>query len=388
MPTANLDRRFQPTLPLDTDDPFRFGQLIETSKDCFQRELFLFFQMLVERYPERKSIVPTIEKYGRTGLEGETTIESALAVLLQRPDILEKLPLIIITAATGNQFPLGFGSQYVDSILPPARVSIPLPGPFVLPEGGKLAFRTFPRGFKGPSTVSEIIFSAKQGLHLNNVTSAQLLAQVQVQAQRVKGDIRLHTEPLGALRFYPNPGAPNSIEILGAPYSTPAVLTALGFTDPLPKNDSRAYGPLLRYQMAKNLTINIDIGAEDENQRREIGDLVDYFLQLDMDDRGKTFFGRSVFDIEFPDPENFQVILLEKAAISGEVEVPRTPGSGEAKDLIYALRMSIPITIIDYNDREIVGTARRGDELLLHRSRHNDIELPAGDHKEQGDTSG
>lgn len=388
MPAANLQRGFSATLPLDPGDPFRFGQLHETAKDCLQVEIKQFFDLLATRFPGRKEIVPTIEKFSAG--TGPSNTESVVNVFLQRMDRLSKLPVIIITSATGGQNQLTLGSQFVDSVRAPARVIAPNLGPYALVDGDKLTFKTSPK--KGADATSSLVFRAGLVANIGAVTAAEVQAIADATMLYVGVEQRRFSDVVGQFRFIAGGKVgrvyPNFIEVLPPPHSTLNALNAFGFNvNELPKDDNSTRTALNRYQMAKNLTLNLDIGAEDENQRREITDLVDYFLQLDMDERGKVFYGRSVFDIDFPG-ENFQCILLDKANITAEVEVPMTPSSGEQKDMIYACRMSIPITIIDYIDRE-VGAEHNNPNPI--RVRNEDPLSPAdhaSEHPELNTTTG
>jgi hypothetical protein len=377
MADANLSKSFSPTLPLQESDPFRFGQLRETAKDCFQVELQRFFEMVSARYPERLSIVPTIQKFS-SSFAGGTDVESVLKVYLQRPDRIERFPIVIITSATGAQNPVNIGTQYVDTVRTPAFIHAPALGPYSLQEGDTLAFKTYPQGPKKPPLVSYLRFSAGLVDNLAAVTVEEVLNIAGATFLYVAVDSRKHTEPTGQLRFQAGGKFgvlyPNSIEIVPS-LSTLNALTAFGFTNEKATNSDQSAA--LRYAISANITVNIDIGAEDENQRREITDLIEYFFQLDMDDRGKTFLGRSVFDIEFTPPELFQCILLDKANVVAEVEVPMNPGSGEQKDLIYAMRMSVPITIFDYIDRQVGAALNNPDPLRLRLP--TDV-LPEGDY--------
>jgi hypothetical protein len=199
-----------------------------------------------------------------------------------------------------------------------------------------------------------------------------------------------YSDPVGVLRFDAigpmiRNAHPDSIEVLGPPYSTPNALAQLGFTAGM-KDSTAMRNPSNRYQLASNLTVGLDLGAESENERRELTDLLVYFFSLEMDKRDFTFYGRSVFDDDFPD-EWFQIVLRDQHSLSGEAEIPRQGSSGEQRDLIYINRLQVPITIIDYVDRELVALPRRGDDLDCRKA--TEEELPMGDRAGlTGETSG
>lgn len=389
MPIENLyARRNVPTLPLDANDPFRFSQLVETVKDAFQRELMDYFDYRRSDFQNLRNEIPTIEKYNLGFSASDSPIETVTRVLLQHPDILERLPLIAVTTASGSNLKLGFGGQYVAAVQPPARVKGTRPGPFAFVPNDKIAFRTTPDG--GAPTISTLLFVPSLFQDMNAATMDEVLAAASVQLLYVSTQVTRYSTPVGVLRvnaYGPLTRAPhpNTIEVLGPPYSTQNALDQLGFVAGM-KDSTQDRNPSNRYQLSTNLTVGIDIGAESENERRELTDLLMYFFSLEMDKRDFTFVGRSVFDDEFPN-EWFQIILKDQHSLAGEAEIPRQGGSGEQRDLIYVNRIQIPVTIIDYVDREIVMRPRRGDDLDLRKATEN--ELPMGDHKGQtGETSG
>jgi hypothetical protein len=389
MPLEDLSvRRNVPTLPLDANDPFRFSQLIETVKDCFQRELTTYFDYHRAEFQTLKNEIPTIEKYNLGFQPSDSAIETFTHVLLQHPDILERLPLVAITTATGSNLKLSFGGQFVAAVQPVARVKGTKTGPFALQSGDKIAFVTRPNG--GQPVVSIVAFTPAMFQDLGAATIDEVLAAAAVQLLYVTAKKTLYSEPAGVLRFdaigpMVREPHPNSIEVLGAPYSTANALSELGFVAGA-KDSTATRNPANRYQLATNLTLGLDLGTESENERRELTDLLMYFFSLEMDKRDFTFYGRSVFDDDFPG-EWFQIILRDQHSLSGEAEIPRQGGSGEQRDLIYINRLQVPVTIIDYVDRDLTTLPRRGDDLDARRA--NERELPMGDRAGlTGETSG
>ena len=389
MPTEDLyARRNIPTLPLDPNDPFRFSQLIETVKDCFQRELTTYFDYRRSGFQSLKNEIPTIEKYNLGFSSNDAAVETFTHVLLQHPDILEHLPLIAITTASGSNLKLAFGGQFVASVQPPARVKGTKTGPFALQPNDKIAFKTTPNG--GPPIISTVLFVPAMFHNLAAATIDEVLVAASLQLLYLTAKKTLYSNPVGVLRFDAvGPMAtaihPNSIEVLGPPYSTPNALAELGFVAGTAESTATR-NPANRYQLATNLTVGIDLGTESENERRELTDLLVYFFSLEMDKRDFTFYGRSVFDDEFPD-EWFQIVLRDQHSLSGEAEIPRQGGSGEQRDLIYINRLQVPVTVIDYVDRELVTMPRRGDDLDARKA--SEQELPMGDRRGlTGETSG
>jgi hypothetical protein len=385
-PLEHLPNRVNvPTIPIDPNDPPRFSQLTETCKDAFQAELTAFFNYKALDFAQRKAEIPTIQKYNLGFSPSDKPIETFTRILLQHPDILEKLPLIAITAATGQHLPLGIGTQIVCATQLPARIksSVTSGGPFALVDGDFISFQTTPNGKQ--TATSTVLFKRNMFVSIGAATMAEVIAVANVQMLYVTAKSTSYSTSTPLLRFDAiGPIAqsyPNYIRVVGG--STNA-LAVLGFT--VGQQDlATNHPPSNRYQIAQNLTIGIDIGTEDENERREITDLVNYFFVLEMDKRRKTFLGRSIFDDEYFQPgnpplqENYQVTLLDKHSLAGEAEIPRQSGSSEQQDLLYINRMNVPVTIIDYVDRRLLHPYGYLDQDTLTHA-VDDNGLPAGDH--------
>jgi len=396
MSEENLQQKVNiATQPLDPADPARFSQLVETAKGCIQRELQNYFDATFGSKVNLKTEVPTIEKYS-LGNEGPNSpIETFTRVITQHPDILEKMPLVAITGSSGQFLKLGLGTQFVDTTQRPARVKGTKKGPFTFVNGDKIAFRTKP-SLNGPSVITTVVFTQKMLPNIGATTIQEVVAVTKAQALYVTPQITTYSDPVGVIRFLAvGPLAPNiypnEIEVLPPPFSTQNAIDQLGLTVSV-TDVCGDRPPGNRYQLSMNLTINLDIGTESENERMELTDLLLGFFSLTMEDRDFTFYGRTVFDDEFVQDafgrqENYQVILKDQHSLTGEAEVPRQPGSGEQVDLIYINRISIPITIIDYVDRYVTALPNRGDQLNLLNSRSDADGLPAGDFAKSGVTS-
>lgn len=366
-----------PTIPLDPADPPRFSQLIEVTKDCFQRELSDYFDYRRSTFQVLKNEVPTIEKYNLGFSETDTAVATFTHVLLQHPDILERLPLIAITTATGSALALGVGGQFVSSVQPAARIKCTRTGPYALEDGDRVAFITHPD--RGPAVVSTALFRSSMFSDISAATIDEMIAVCASQFLYVSVSKTLYSNPIGVLRFSATgpivrSAHPGDIEVLGPPMSSSNALEQLGLV-PGTRDSTATRNPSNRYGIAMNLTVGIDLGAESENERRELTDLLLHFFGLDLDRRDFSLYGRSVFDEDFPG-ENFQIILKGSHSLAGEAEIPRQGSSGEQRDLIYVNRISVPVTVIDYVDREIKTYPRRGDDLDIRRG--TDAELPRG----------
>jgi hypothetical protein len=393
MPIDDLNvRQNFPTLPLDPKDPARFSQLTEVAKDAFQVELQRFFDFNSKYFTLRKGETPTIEKYNLGFKPTDEPIETFTKIIRQHPDVLEHLPLVAITTAGGSNLKLGFGSQFVAATQMPARLKGANTGPFALVDGDKIAFQTKPDG-KNP-VITTILFKSQLFSNIATATIEEVVAVIAVQALYVTPRKTQYVEPIGVLRVdaigYLAQAYPNEITVLGAPYSTTNALQQLGFVAGVTDFCTNR-PPANRYQQAANLTVGIDLGAESENERTELSDLVNNWLSLVMDERDYTMYGRTVFEDDFRlddgGSENYQIIMLDRHSISGDSELPRQPGSGEAKDLIYVNRITVPITIIDYVDRSVVTPPRTLDQASIKNSPTDSDGLPAGDYINSGETS-
>jgi hypothetical protein len=394
MITENLNERQNiATTPLDPLDPARFSQLTETVKDAFQREISNFVNYLASS--SKLVEIPTIEKYSLGTESGNNPIETMTRVILRHPQILERLPLIAITTASGSNLKLGFNSQFVSATQMPARVKSLNSGPFAFVPGDKIAFRTKPDGKN--LAVTTVQFPATLIQNLGATTIDEVVAVTAVQALYVTAQITKYSTPTGVLKFLAwGPLAqklyPNQIEVLPPPYSTQNAIDQLGLSVGV-VDTSANRPPANRYQLAANLTVGIDIGCESENSRRELTDLLLNFFSIEMDKRNFCFYGRTVFDDEFDQDssgraENYQIELKDQHALTGEAEIPRGPGSGEGVDLVYINRLTVPCTIIDYLDRYVTTAPRRLDEATINQSRVDSDGLPQGDHTGFGETSG
>lgn len=361
MPVEDLlARQNYATLPVDPNDPPRFSQLSEIVKDAFQVNLTNFFNLHLSQYSEVQSEIPTIAKFALGYTPQESPAESFARILLQHPDILEKLPLVAITAASGNVKKLSYSPQLVGATQMPARVKGTNPGPYAFQAGDKIAFATTPNGSKTP-VISYVGFVPGMFQNFSAATLTEVVAAAKVQLLYVTCKTTVYSTPQPLPRFDAygvlSKVYPNQITVLPPPYSTANALAQLGFT--AGQTDTTANHPVSnRYHLSGDYTVALDIGCEDENQRREMTDLVDYYFSLDQDKRQFTLYGRSIFDDEFlvPGPngvgiaENYQIVFLDRHSLAGEAELPRN--GGDPQDLIYINRVSIPVTVIDYVDRQ------------------------------------
>lgn len=366
-------KRNQPTLALKTADNFRFGQTLETVKDTFVRELRSFFAAPVAA-ASRFAEALTIDKYVISQTSTDPT-ENIITLIRQQPDILQKLPLISITGATGQRRSMGLGGAFVGNVQYPPRLRAANPEPYDLSAvlgtpAPQLVFVTQPDGLT--DVMSTLLFPNLFFPTPGAVTAQQLANAINIQALyararavSVSGSTYLELLAGGPMKMtgpnrYPEgqrkynggiePETPNGIEITAD--STAALLTALGYTVGQSDDSTNSLRqPMSRYAMSRNLSIGLDVGATSDNERTEISDLLSYFLEIYLNDRQFTFYGQHIF--EEPGTgvtsERYFQIVLGDYTMTGEADIPR-PDS-EREDKVFVNRFNIPVTCFDYVDR-------------------------------------
>jgi hypothetical protein len=108
--------------------------------------------------------------------------------------------------------------------------------------------------------------------------------------------------------------------------------------------------PRHRFAYAADNQVQIDIIADDENERDELTDLVYSFFAFFLEQQYFTFWGRSFFDSAIPN-EWYQIIMKSSARAGGETEIPR---EGDPNDKIYVSSIGIDVTTVMYLDREVL----------------------------------
>lgn len=337
---------------------------IENLKDITVFELTRYFK--AERDAGRwLEEVPTIEKYkiGDPTQNQDASI-SAINVIRQLPDMEQKLPIMAITTATGKSRALGIGGQFVGIVQEPPRVETSQ-GPWVIPQNGQLRFQT-------RSGITTITFTPVYVPDLANVTPRILIHAINSQSNRLLARLKPGTSQVIIELKEPKD---RFIKVLAVPINTLIGAMSAIITDEqmitvgqsqnsgIPLNATNADAttslgltvgqtdnifnperpPMKRYQKTEELTLNIDIGAEDDNQRTEITDLLTYFFELHLQERDYTFLG------EYALGQRWQIVFKRDLQITGEAEIPRAEGDGFSK--IYVNRISIPVTVVDYTDR-------------------------------------
>lgn len=124
-------RGYTPVVPDDLNDPARYGQSVETTKDAFVLELRKFFRTTQFTTAKRVELV-NVEKYAigfGTGLDPYATY---VQIVQDFPDILERLPHIAVTAASGTNRRMGVGRPVIAATQLQPRVESANEGPYAL----------------------------------------------------------------------------------------------------------------------------------------------------------------------------------------------------------------------------------------------------------------
>lgn len=347
----NLNKRPEPTQPDDPNDPPRFAQPIETTKDVFVVELKRFFDRN-DISSSRLKEIPNIRKFDISYKKGESSHETAVKIIRKLPDIKENLPLIAVLAATGRNLPMGIGGQYVRSVATRTYVHSSNLGPYALIEGMTLIYRTTTA--QKETRTSIVSFRTRAFIDISQATAQEVVDEINFQALYVRASVAQN----GVINIAfggPADGGnvTGDIEIGDDEGDAGTAAAILGFV-PGQKSEYSATVPSNRYHQATSLDIAMEVVSEDENVRTELCDLVWAFFTFYMDERDYMFLGRSIFDPSIPN-ETYQVIIKPDPSMAGENEVPR-PG-GDEVDKLYVNRINISVTTLWYTDRAVVSSS-------------------------------
>lgn len=138
MARDSLGRRFAPTIPADLNDPTRFGQVVEQTKDVLVEELrkFLDNAEISDRLREE---IPTIEKFAKF----ENTADSyttAATVVQALSDRGESLPHVVVLSSGGKDEKWTIGTPAIAQVHEAPRIVLP-DGPYALEDGDWATFR-------------------------------------------------------------------------------------------------------------------------------------------------------------------------------------------------------------------------------------------------------
>lgn len=348
MARERFDSQYRSTVPDDLQDPPRFAQVLETTKDAFVLNMRTFFDQ--QQVPGRLQELPTVEKY-ETGFESPdepflTTVE----IIQEYPDILETLPHVSVTAQGGSNRRMTVGVPYIATVQYPPRVEGSADGPYDLSPGGlQLVLRTQPQR-SGVWVEETIVFRSSRFADVSAAPVQDVVRVINERALYVQAFVT--PENTVGIQCGGKVGGdrrPNAIEILAG--TSPGVLSALGLSIGQSDNSfNAARPPSHRYHMASQVQVAVDIITVDVNTRRELTDLI-YSWALFW--AGRDFFelqGRS-WQEEGLDPEEwYHISLHQEVSVSGHREVPRP---NDAKDKVHIQRVTIPCTTWQYIDRQV-----------------------------------
>ena len=381
--TFTGDRAYRSTEPFDANDPPRFGQLIETTKDAIASELSHFFSYASQDMRAKIKEVPTIEKFAHGGV-GSTlkSMETVVDLIMSYGDTPDKFPMIAITSANVREKVLGIGTNQVNMGQAAARILTTRPAPYNIPPGSTLQVRTWPKGLSADPVDTTILFSEILFPDMTQITEADLVKAINAQ-------VLYSTAILGGGGLVAiTSGGPaatsdnNGVSVVGG---SPEVLDQLGLAvcegDTTQEHTSGVQSPYKRYAVAGDMTINLDVISDDLNTRTALADLVYDFFTFYLSDRMYQLQGRSYLDPSQDPPEWFQLVFERKFTWSGEYSTPRQGGEQEAH--VYSVRGSVPLMAFDYINRYL----NRGDATYMRTADCEDEsgvqgteELPPGDY--------
>ncbi len=378
MSDENLeDRGYVTTEPEDSNDPSKFGQVTESTKDAFKIELEKFFSYKTADVSSKIAEVPTIQKFALGADGNEQRLEQVVQMIMAYADTPDQLPMVAITVVSSRERKLGIGSGFVDRVQYPPSICGTVPGPYDLTDGWTLEFKTWPSGYEVNETTSIMEVASVLFADISSPVTTQELADAINKSQAlyyhcdVTADDCLRISCGGPMAVT----NPNYIEITDG---DAAFLSALGFTvgqsDIYTNTDNP---PKNRYGLAADMVVNIDVVTDDPNTRSELGDLVTNFFTFYMEKRRFQFIGRSYQSRDIDPEEWYHIIFQGQSNWTGEINTPRQ-GGGEGYNYIYANRCSIPVLTCDFIDRKLVTPPVFLDRDLIIYDETG--EIPVGDH--------
>lgn len=353
-PTENLNDRYPiASEPYDATDPPRFGQLTETAKDTFMKELKNFFTYEVSDGATKLTEIPNIEKYYITVDGTSPSLETTVNLIQSYGDTPDKFPQVALTSASVREKPIGIGSNFVDHVQYAPSIEGDVAGPFVLVDEETITLETWPKGYPGDDNEyvqeSTITLNSLFISDFGAVTIAELVKTINAQALYYRAyetdDGYLGLKCGGVCA----PTTPNYIEITdGDAAFLAAVGLSIGDSDTYTNTDNP---PRNKYGTAAEMVINIDCVSDDMTTRQELQDLVYTFFTYYMEKRRFQFLGGSYFSKNHTPEEWFHIIFKKEFNWSAEFVKQRQETEGY--DKIYAIRGSVPIIIYDYIDKRL-----------------------------------
>lgn len=345
-----FDKSFRPTAPEDGNDPPRFGQPAETTKDAIVLGLRQFFDdtQVAGRFAEN----PTVEKYLTGFSAGTDPFATTVEIVQEHPDILESLPHLSVTVSNARNRRMTIGNLLIGQPQYPPRVEGTSTGPFDLstseatPPEYVLRYRTQPdRG--GSWVESSVVLRQSRFSDWTSATVDDIVRVINEQSLYARsfvtpeGTIGIETGGLKGTR------RPNVIEIVDSPAAA-----LLGFSaGQRGTSFDTARPPRNRYHQATEVTVNIDVLSVDVNTRRELADLVYSWATFWLERDHFELQGRTWSDEDVNEPEEWWHLVIHQEVNMGQFQT--TDRVASAKDKLHIQRVTIPVTLFQYLDRNV-----------------------------------
>ena len=169
-------RRHSATVPTDLNDPPRFSQMVETTKDAIVYELRTFLDQ-AGFTTERRAELPTVEKYAIGFGSGLDPYQTFVKIVEMMPDVTERLPHIAITTAAGRNRRYTAGRPFIAHTQAPPRVVGTVAGPYALSDP-TAQITTISVGAPPPDTYDLIIEGEPFSVAVTSGTIADAAAQI------------------------------------------------------------------------------------------------------------------------------------------------------------------------------------------------------------------
>ncbi|APU88883.1 hypothetical protein Rctr197k_063 [Virus Rctr197k] len=124
-------RRHSATVPTDLNDPPRFSQMVETTKDALVEEVRVFLNQ-AGFTTEKREELPTVEKYAIGFGTGLDPYQTFVKIVEMMPDVTERMPHVAVTTAAGRNRRMTAGRPFIAHTQAPPRVVTAVAGPYAL----------------------------------------------------------------------------------------------------------------------------------------------------------------------------------------------------------------------------------------------------------------
>jgi hypothetical protein len=292
----------------------QFGRLAEVTRNLFLDKILAYFQTsgVLLKYRE----IPIIEKYEITTRKDDQ-FSTAANIVMQLPDVFERLPLVAVTTVNGRRRPMNVG-------FPLARaknhqtllVSANLAPYTTLVVGDNIRFSL--NGKTVDVTFMENCFPSFASVSIASLAD-------------------YFTQVAGSIRVKDSTGHMALVDFYGRDLTVidGTAVTKLGFTPGQGPDTSKFYEVM---ELTEDLEVLVDVMASDRNQRVEIMDII------------RSLFGMYVYENDLGQwfTPMCQVIFNGEYSERGESE---TPQEGAPYSKIYGDSISLPVTTMMYLER-------------------------------------